>query len=395
MAALNYAVQYNASLAQMFPYVLYFGRLYATPNNGRYRMGEDGHSVKIARLTVGGRVDASRDTIGTAARNYDNNWETKDLTNQRKWSTLVHPKDIDQTKMVATIENITTEMNNTQKFPEMDAYTISKIYADWRGQNYAPDIATLTVDNVLSVFDMLMQRADEKRVPLTGRVLYVLPAVQRLLKNATGISRSINAQQNNGVIDRLVQSLDTVEIVSVPNELMKTLYSFANGWVPSASAKQIQMALIHPLSVITPVSYEFASLEAPGPMTEGKYVYYEESHEDVFILNAKADAIQFVMADAGAAGAITVASAAGTETAGDTVITVNGTKESGTTLAYKIAASAIAAPGLGEVPSGYTAFASGATLAGQTASQYIRVVELNADGKVIATGTALLTVKAA
>lgn len=126
-----------------------------------------------------------------------------------------------------------------------------------------------------------------------------------------------------------------------------------------------------------------------------KYVYYEESHEDVFILNAKADAIQFVMADAGAAGAITVASAAGTETAGDTVITVNGTKESGTTLAYKIAASAIAAPGLGEVPSGYTAFASGATLAGQTASQYIRVVELNADGKVIATGTAQLTVKAA
>ncbi|NLI20771.1 MAG: capsid protein [Clostridiales bacterium] len=395
MAALNYAVQYNESLAQMFPYVLYYGRLYATPNNGRYRMGEDGRSVKIARLTVGGRVDASRDTIGTAARNYDNNWETKDLTNQRKWSTLVHPKDIDQTKMVATIENITTEMNNTQKFPEMDAYTISKIYADWRGQNYAPDVATLTVDNVLTIFDTLMQRMDEKRVPLTGRVLYVLPAVQRLLKNASGISRRVNAQQNNGVIDRLVQSLDTVEIVGVPNELMKTLYSFASGWTPSTSAKQIQMALIHPLSVITPVSYEFASLEAPGPLTEGKYVYYEESHEDVFILNAKADAIQFVMADAGAASAITVASAAGTETAGDTVITVTGTKESGTTLAYKIAEAAIAAPGLGEVPSGYTAFESGATLSGQTASHYIRVVELNADGKVIQTGAAQLTVKAA
>ncbi len=395
MAALNYAVQYNESLATMFPYVLYFGRLYATPNNGRYRMGDDGRSVKIARLTVGGRVDADRDTIGTASRNYDNNWETKDLTNQRKWSTLVHPKDIDQTKMVATIENITTEMNNTQKFPEMDAYTISKIYSDWRALNYAPDIVTLTADNVLSTFDALMQRMDEKRVPLTGRVLYVLPEVQRLLKNASGITRNINAQQSNGVIDRIVQSLDAVEIVGVPNELMKTLYSFTTGWAVSASAKQIKMALLHPLSVITPVSYEFASLEAPGPLTEGKYVYYEESHEDVFILNAKADAIQFVMADAGAASAITVASAAGTATAGDTVITVTGTKESGTTLAYKIAATAITAPGLGVVPEGYTAFTSGATISGQTASHYIRVVELNADGKVIATGTAQLTVKSA
>ena len=395
MANLNYAVQYSQSLAQAFPFVLYFGRLYATPNNGRYRMGEDGRSVKIARLTVGGRVDASRDTVGTASRNYDNNWETKDLTNQRKWGTLVHPKDIDQTKMVATIENITTEMNNTQKFPEMDAYTISKIYSDWRGQNYAPDIVTLTVDNVLSTFDALMQRADEKRVPLTGRVLYVIPSVDRLIKSANGVTRNVNAQQSNGEINRKVQSLDTVEIVSVPPELMKTLYSFTSGWSPSASAKQIQMALIHPLGVITPVSYEFASLAEPGPLTEGKYVYYEESHEDVFILNAKADAIQFVMADAGAAGAITVASAAGTVTAGDTVITVSGTKESGTTLAYKIAASAIAAPGLGVVPEGYTAFTSGVTIAGQTASHYIRVVELNADGKVIATGTAQLTVKAA
>jgi len=378
----------------MFPYVLYFGRLYATPNNGRYRMGEDGRSVKIPRLTVGGRVDANRDAIGTAARNYDNDWETKTLTNQRVWSTLVHPKDVDQTHMVATIENITTEMNNTQKFPEMDAYTISKLYADWRALNYAPDIVTLTVDNVLSTFDALMQRADEKRVPLTGRILYVLPAVQRLIKNASGITRNINAQQSNGVIDRIVQALDTVEIVGVPPELMKTLYSFTSGWTPSASAKQIQMALIHPLAVITPVSYEFAKLDEPSALTNGKYYYFEESHEDAFILNAKADGIQFVMADAGAAGAITVASAAGTATNGDTVITVTGTKEGGTTLAYKIAATAITAPGLGEVPSGYTAFASGATLSGQTASHYIRVVELNADGKVIATGTAQLTVKA-
>ena len=395
MATLNYAVEYSASLAQAFPYVLYFGHLYSTPNNGRYRMGEDGRSVKIPRLTVGGRVDANRDSIATAARNYDNDWETKTLSNQRKWSTLVHPKDVDQTKGVATIENITAEMNNTQKFPEMDAYTISKIYSDWRSQLYAPDIYALSESNVLPVFDMLMQRMDEKRVPLSGRVLYVTPAVNKFIKNASGISRNIDANVNNGNLNRIIRALDNVEIVSVPSTLMQTLYSFTSGWAVSASSKAIGMALINPLAVITPVSYEFAKLDEPVALTDGKFYYYEESHEDTFILNAKADGIQFVLADAGAAAAVTVASVAGSETAGDTVITVTGGQTSGTTLAYKVSASAIAAPGLGVTATDYTAFESGDTLSGQTANHYIRVVELNADGKVIATGTAQMVVKAA
>jgi Tfp pilus assembly protein PilZ len=395
MPSLNYATQYGAAMANAYPYALYFGRLYATANNGRYRMGDDGRTVKIPRLTVGGRGDANRDAIAAAARNYDNDWETKTLSNQRSWGTLVHPKDVDQTNGVATIENITAEMNNTQKFPEMDAYCLSKIYSEWRGQLFAPDITTLSVSNVLTIFDTLMQRMDEKRIPLTGRVLYVTPATNRLIKNATGITRSLDANKNTGVVNTIIQSLDTIDIVSVPPELMKTLYSFTSGWAVSGSAKQVDMLLIHPLSVITPVSYEFAKLDEPAALTNGKYYYYEESHEDVFILNAKADGIQFVMADAGAAAALSVASAAGTAANGDTVITVTGGQTAGTTLAYKIAAMAITAAVLGEVPSGYTAFASGATLSGQTASHYIRVVELNTDGKVIATGTAQLTVKAA
>ena len=34
---LNYATEYSRALSQAFPYVLNFGALYSTPNNGRYR----------------------------------------------------------------------------------------------------------------------------------------------------------------------------------------------------------------------------------------------------------------------------------------------------------------------------------------------------------------------
>lgn len=300
MAPLNYAKEYSRELANAFPYTLYFGALYATPNNNRYRMGENGKTVEIPTISTTGRVNASRDTIGTATRNYDNDWETKVLENQRKWSTLVHPKDIGQTNGVATIANITQTFNETQKFPEMDAYTISKIYADW-GETYIRDTKTLrtadttalTISNVLDVFDNLMLQMDNELVPQDGRVLYCTHEVKKLLKNADKISRSLSVEDNNTEINRQVTRLDEVEIVGVPANLMKTKYNFSTGWTPAADADQINMALIHPLCVITPISYQFATLDEPSATTEGKYYYYEESFEDVFILNEKSGGIQF------------------------------------------------------------------------------------------------------
>ena len=294
MAALNYAKEYSQALAQAFPYSLYFGALYNTPNNGRYRW-TGAKTIEIPTISTTGRVDANRDTIGNAARNYNNAWETKVLENQRKWSTLIHPADIDQTNHVASIANITQVYNEEQKFPEMDAYTVSKLYADWTGQSKTASTTVLTEENVLAEFDTLMEKMDEARVPVTGRILYVTPAINTLIKNAKQITRTINVESAGSTINRKVSRIDEVEIVPVPSTLMKTVYDFTTGWKAGGSAKQIHMLLVHPIAVITPVSYQFSQLDEPSAKTEGKYYYYEESFEDVFILNKKADAIQFVV----------------------------------------------------------------------------------------------------
>lgn len=297
---LNYAAQYATALANAFPYVLNFGALYATPNNGRYRMGEDGKTVYIPNLSTTGRVDADRDTIAQAARNYDNAWEPKVLTHQRKWSTLVHPKDIDQTNAVASIANITRTFNETQKFPEMDAYTISRLYSLWTttdattGYTGKTAITTaLSTNNILDIFDQMMVNMDEARVPANGRVLYCTSTVKAMLKKAAGISRSFDVKSGGNAIDRSVNRIEEVEIISVPSTLMKTKYSFSAGWAVANDAAQVNMMLVHPDAVITPVSYQFSQLDAPSAVTQGKYIYYEESFEDVFILNKKADALQF------------------------------------------------------------------------------------------------------
>lgn len=300
MPPINYAASYARELAQAYPYVLNFGALYATPNNGRYRMGEDGKTIYIPNLSTNGRVAADRDTIAAAARNYDNAWEPKTLSNQRKWSTLVHPKDIDQTNEAASIANITQTFNNEQKFPEMDAYCISQLYKLWHtsdtGTGYVgknPETEALSAANVLAVFDKMMLNMDNARVPANGRILYCTNEVKTMLKQATGLTRSFDVQSGNTDVKRIVNRLDEVEVIGVPATLMKTAYDFTLGWAPKSDASQVNMLLVHPSAVITPVSYQFSQLDAPSAVTQGKYLYYEESFEDVFILNKKADALQF------------------------------------------------------------------------------------------------------
>lgn len=302
---LNYATEYQRALEQALPYALYFGRLYSTPNNNRFRW-VNSKTIEIPSISTTGRTNADRDSIGTAQRNYNNAWETKTLVNERKWSTLVHPKDIDQTNMVASITNITQVFNEEHKFPEMDAYCISKIYADW-STSVAGDAAhgaytgktasttALTVSNILDEFDQMMLKMDNARVPVTGRVLYVTNEVKTMLKNADKLQRNWDVQSNADMINRAVNRLDEAEIIGVPAELMKTKYDFSDisGWAPTKDADQANMMLILPTAVITPVSYTFSKLDAPSALSEGKYYYYEESFEDVFILNKKADAIQF------------------------------------------------------------------------------------------------------
>lgn len=307
----NYATDYLRELDQVFPYVLNFGALYATPNNGRFRW-VNAKTIEIPSVTTTGRVNGDRDTVAFAQRNYSNNWQTKTLTNERKWSTLVHPMDIDQSNMVASIGNITRAFNEEQKFPEMDAYLISKLYTDWT-TSIAGDTAhgaytgktaiknteiALDKDHVLEIFDTMMLKMDEARVPVSGRILYVTHSAKNILKNASALDRTWDTQSSANGLNRVVESLDGVQVIGVPSELMKTLYDFTTGYAPAAKAGQINMFMVHPAAVITPHSYAFAQLDAPTAMSEGKYTYYEESFEDAFILNNKADALQFHVTDA-------------------------------------------------------------------------------------------------
>lgn len=293
MAALNYAKQYQQGLEQEFPYVLYFGALFATPNNGRYRW-VNSNVIEIPTISTTGRVDGDRDNIGQKKRNYNNSWTPLTVSQHRTWSTLVHPRDIQETDQVASIANITRVFNEEQKFPEMNCYLVSKLYADYTAKSKKADETLLTTENVLDVFDKMMTAMDNSRVPRSGRILYVTPDVRTLITNAKAIVKTLDVSKRSEALRRAITSIDEVEIPdSVPSDMMKTVYDFTEGWKVDSTADQINMILVHPLAVITPTNYEFAQLDPPSAGSEGKWEYFEESFEDVFLLPNKVDAIAF------------------------------------------------------------------------------------------------------
>ncbi|KXY75867.1 capsid protein [Bacillus sp. FSL W7-1294] len=293
MATLNYATQYQEVLVQKFSQGLSFAALYNTPNNAIVKW-TGAKTIQIPRIKVGGYTDVNRDAAGNYTRRVDNSFEPKTLGHDREFRTLVDPVDVDETNMAVTIANITRVFNDEEAVPEHDKYMASKLYAEYTGAGKTADTTVLTPESFLEVFDQMMLEMDEAEVPQTGRLLYITPAVKKIVKAAKELQRTLEISgTTEKSVNRGVYSLDDVTIIPVPSTRMKTAYNFTNGAVPDATAKQINMILIHPLAMVSPQQYEFVSLDKPSATTGGKYFYYERKYWDVFILGAKVDGVKF------------------------------------------------------------------------------------------------------
>ena len=74
---LNYAKEYSQALAQAYPYVLYFGALWNAVKPDVKFLRND--TVILPSLSVKGRKNGDRDSIGTFGRNFNNEEEPKKI----------------------------------------------------------------------------------------------------------------------------------------------------------------------------------------------------------------------------------------------------------------------------------------------------------------------------
>lgn len=299
METVNYAEQYQKAVQQAFyDGHLYTAPLWQSPSNGLISFDGAKH-IKLPRLTIEeGRRNRQRREITDIKANYSNDWDSYELTNERYWSTLVDPSDIDETNYVVSIANITRQFNLDEKMPEMDKYMFSKLFLEKQTKDGGKGITTDTLDekNILTAFDNMMVDFDEARIPNQNRYLYVTPKINAILKQAESMNRGLTLKDPNNV-QRTVYSLDDVNIVVIPSDLMQTAYDFTVGAKTIDDSKQIEMMLIYNGVQIAPEKYTFAGFDSPSAKSSGNWLYYEQAYNDVLLLNTKTAGIQFVIAD--------------------------------------------------------------------------------------------------
>lgn len=403
---INYAEQYARELANAYPYLSYFGEVWASPNSSLYRP-VNAQTILIPSMKTSGAKAVNRDTIsGTINRNFNTTYEPKQMSMYRYWNTIVDPMDVVETNDVATIANVTKTFNEFQKIPEMDAYAASKL-AGFAASFGGVDSTTLTSANILEKWDEYLAYMTSQRVNRDRVVAYLTPATYKLLKEAAGITRFVNADTGIRNVDRNVGKLDGVVIKEVSPDIMKSAFDFTEGWEPAIGASNIGLLLVDPLSTVAPVVYDVSMITPPSAISQGKTVYFESYYYDVFALNNR-QAGFFASMSAPSLGTVTVKSVAGTA-AGASVITytaagalldANGDPVEGLDVYYTTGNNAAASVTYGAaLPSANTWVKCSGTnpinLASQTANKHCTVAIVNkTTGYAVASGDVTLVVGA-
>ena len=397
MTQMNYAAQYGRELANAYPYLSYFGDLWNAGESQRFKPLQ-GKTVYIPSMTTTGARAVNRDRIdGVFTRNFDNNWEAKTLQMDRDWDTLVDPMDMQETNEVATIANVTQTFNQFQKIPEQDAYMASKLagFAQAHG-----GIVTTTPDasNILTLWDNALVYMTDQRVNRDRLRCKVIPAVYKLLKEATGLTRFVETGAGIQNVDRNIARLDGVQIEEVPSDMMKTAYDFTVGFAVSESAAQINMLFYDSMAIAAPIIYDTSMISAPTAQSKGKYLYYERYYYDVFILSQRQAGVYALLSAGPSLGSLNVTSVAGSES-GKSKITVsgdqilaNGNAVAGTTLKYCKNEDAAVSLTYGQVPNAgktWTALPTNPAEIALTSGKVITIAQVNDEtGFAIAGGNA-------
>lgn len=285
MAVLSYVTTFLPKLIEMYGLLSCSDDLYHSQPGINVINTKD---IRIPKITVGGYKDHNRGTLGFNTGSYSNEWETKSLDHDRDIEFFIDPMDVDETAQVMSIGNIQANFERTQAIPEQDCYTFSKVYSEAKRVGASIVTTAPTKANILDQLDQDMEAMAESGVPLERCILYVTPTVNKILKNAEGLQRYLEAK-GGANIDRRVHSIDDIKkIKEVPSDRLKTAYNFTDGCVADTKAKQINYILIDPECQVSRMKYSYINTFTPGhdSRTADNYLYQNRKFNGTFAIDA-------------------------------------------------------------------------------------------------------------
>lgn len=284
MAVINYADIFSNHLRELYGHDLTSIDLYKSNQDLQI---VNGKNLKIPRLSVSGYKDHVRTSLGFNTGSTNNDYQTVTLDHDRDIEFPIDPMDVDETNLVVSIANIQKRFDKTQAIPEQDCYTYSKLYAEFVRAGGTVKHTVLSAANILSELDTDLAALEDAGVPLDRVIMYTTTAVKKLLKNADGITRTLNVGSSNN-IDRRVLGVDDIKkMVTVPSARFKTAYDFTDGYAVAQTGKQINYILIDPEAQVSRVKYSYIKVFTPGhdSRTSDNYLYQNRKYNGTFAID--------------------------------------------------------------------------------------------------------------
>jgi hypothetical protein len=226
-------------------------------NGGKY--------VYMPALTTDGLGDYSR-TLGYPSGSIVTTNTPYELTKDRGRQFMIDAVDVDESKFVATAANVMSAFQRDKVVPEVDAYRISKIYADVNA-GAAGNINSTAIDDELVMEALLADIAEIQdvagEIPL---VIMIRAAVRRLLPVDFTKSLDVINFSAGGVYTK-VRSIDGNPLITVPSARMYSAITLldgttagqeAGGFTPAGGASAINW-------IITPATAPIAIAKVDKP----------------------------------------------------------------------------------------------------------------------------------
>lgn len=379
---LEYAVLYQERLDEAITQELATAWMEGNAGQVRY---DGGDTVKVPKRSVSGLGNYSKTlgypTEGAVTLSY----ETFTLTQDRAQAFHLDARDVNETNFNIEAASTLKQFQTEKVAPEVDSYRFMKIF-DGANKKLKTGSYTPAVGTIFSkLFDDITAVRD--KIGSSTPLVVMMPfTVSGILAKSTEIpaQRIVAGSMTNGQITMKVLEIDGVQIVEVPSDRMKTLYTLSatDGFSASANAMQINWVIIAKSAPLAITKLEKVKILAPEQLESGDwwFVGYRRYH-DIWIFDNQYDGV-YVSYTPIAAPALTATVAAGSAT-GSTKFTA--TPGAGNVLKYsKTAAALTVTPLFNDVPTGLTAYTSGADIASATAGQHLNMFELDATGHVVA-----------
>lgn len=278
--AYSFPVAYQNMLDRIYQEVAVTADLTAADSKYRFS-GQDAKTVYLKKIALQGLGSYTRDT-GYDSGDITISWEAHTMGQDRSKKFILDAMDAREAYL--QIAEVAAEFMRTKVVPEMDAYRFHKI----RSLCNVDTTGTLTADTVVAAIRTGKKTLDDAEVPKEGRILYVSNAVYQLMVDSGEFIKTLNVNNNNGVISTEILMFEGMEVRQVPQGRFYTIFDFATsgagGYSVNVSGKAINFMIVYKPEIIAVVKHMSPKIVTPelNQSADG-WIFGFRLYHDLFI----------------------------------------------------------------------------------------------------------------